>query len=212
LNPELEFTDGDPIFSMKKSHISRLLDLPVKLGTDLPEGLRLVKDGVERYVRTTREYRTAKSEGFYAYNNFEHKMAGFFELPCAVLSSVEKAQPASQSFIREPRVGVTDLRYVPSSLLPYLNSQPELDCATLEDVRAKGSLTIRSTTSYSIEFEYSGMIRFLVEIMRADLDGDGIEDILVWSYERVIGGTHSYVCTMNLARRSPEAIFEPTAL
>jgi hypothetical protein len=56
------------------------------------------------------------------------------------------------------------------------------------------------------------MIRVLVEIMRADLDGDGVEDILVWSYERVIEGTHSFVSTMVLSRRSLEALFEQTPL
>ncbi|WP_333649254.1 HNH endonuclease [Candidatus Binatus sp.] len=210
LNQEIGFLDGGRISSMKKSDINRLLDLPVKLGTDLPEGLRLLKNGDERYVRTSREYRTAKAEGFQPYTNFELKMAGFFELPCAVFTAVEKAQSSTKSFIREPRVGISDLRYVPVSLLPYLNTQPEPDCLTLDDVHAKGALTIRSTTSYSIEFEYGGMIRILVEIMRADLDGDGIEDILLWSYERVIGGSHSFVSVMTLARRSPEAIFEPT--
>jgi 5-methylcytosine-specific restriction endonuclease McrA len=210
---DLEFIEGAPISLIKRSDISRLLDMTVKLGTELPEGLELVKDdGQTRYVRTTREYRAATAEGFFPPNNFAFKMAGFFVLPSAVLSAIEKAQPALNSFIRDPRVGVSDLRYVPSSLLPYLVSQPELDCATLEDVLAKGRLTIRSTTSYSVEFEYSGMIRLLVEVMRADLNGDGVEDILVWSYQGVIEGTHSLVSTMVLSRPSPEALFEQRPL
>ena len=210
---DLEFIEGAPISLIKRSDINRLLDMTVKLGTELPEGLELVKDdGQTRYVRTTREYRAAIAEGFFPPNNFALKMAGFFVLPSAVLSAIEKARPALNSFIRDPRIGVSDLRYVPSSLLPYLVSQPELDCATLEDVLAKGRLTIRSTTSYSVEFEYSGMIRLLVEVMRADLNGDGVEDILVWSYQGVIEGTHSFVSTMVLSRPSPQALFEQRPL
>jgi hypothetical protein len=48
----------------------------------------------------------------------------------------------------------------------------------------------------------------MVEIMRADLDEDGIEDILVYWQDRALHGTYGDGGTFILSRRSAHAQFE----
>ena len=54
------------------------------------------------------------------------------------------------------------------------------------------------------------MSRTLVEVMRMDLQGDGIEDILLYGYDRAIGGTFGAGFTMALTRKSPTGVLEET--
>lgn len=206
----IEFLDGIVVSEINKANVEDLLDRPIRLGTDLPAGLELVhKNGSTVAVRTTREYRTAVQGGYYAPTTFGMKMEAFFKLPLAVLTVIEHARPAERSFIREPRVGVVDLDLMPVSMLPTMTGEHgERDCRTLAEVKAKGKLSVESTSSHSIDFAYAGMSRMLVEVMRTDLDGDAIEDILLYGYDRAIGGTFGAGFTMALTRRSPSGLFE----
>ncbi len=206
----IEFLDGVVVSEINKANVEELLDRPIKLGTDLPAGLELVhENGSTVAVRTTREYRTAIQKGYYAPTTFAMKMEAFFKLPLAVLTVIEHARPAERSFIREPRVGIVDLDLMPVSMLPTMTGEhEEQDCRTLAAVKAKGRLLVQSTTSHSLDFEYVGMSRMLVEVIRMDLNGDGIEDMLLYGYDRAIGGTFGAGFTMALTRRSPSGLLE----
>jgi hypothetical protein len=208
---KLEFLDGTKVADLHKSDAERLLDIPVKLGTELPEGVKMVNStGQVRFVRTTREYRDAVGQEFFPANNFYQKMADFFELPLAVISAIGKAKAPRTSFISEPRIGIGDLRYLPLWLLPYLAQPPkEPGCATLADVQNSGRLVLKSSTPFSIEFEYDDMERYIVEVMRSALNNDGIEDILAFSYERTVEGTFAVAYTIALTRKSREGLLEP---
>ena len=208
----IELLDGVVVSQINRNNAEELLDRPIRLGADLPAGLELVhKDGSTVAVRTTREYSAAVQRGYYAPTTFALKMEAFFKLPLAVLTVIKHAQRAGQSFIRDPRVGLVDLDLMPVSLLPTMTGQhEEQDCRTLAEVDAKGKLSVRSATSHSLDFEYGGMSRTLVEVMRMDLQGDGIEDILLYGYDRAIGGTFGAGFTMALTRKSPTGVLEET--
>jgi hypothetical protein len=206
----IEFLDGVVVSQINKTKVEELLDRPIKLGTDLPGGLEFIhKNGSAVAVRTTREYRTAIQEGYYAPTTFAMKMEAFFKLPLAVLTVVEHARPAERSFIREPRDGIVDLDVMPVSMLPTMTGEhEERDCRTLAEVKSKGKLLVQSASSHSLDFEYSGMSRMLVEVMRMDLRGDGIEGILLYGYDRAIGGTFGAGFTIALTRTSPTGFLE----
>ena len=97
----IEFLDGVVVSEISRSNVEDPLDRPVKLGTDLPEGLELVRaNGSTVAVRTTRDYRTAVQQGYYAPTTFAMKMEAFFKLPLALLTAMERARQAEHSFIR----------------------------------------------------------------------------------------------------------------
>jgi hypothetical protein len=184
--------------------VGRLLDEPVALLNCQPAHLDVEhSDGRRREIRTTREYRDAITQGFIPTCNAMVKIATLFDLPLAVFTAIERAQPARVSFIREPRTGIIDLKYMPVSMLQRCKIfQEDGDCKTLEDVRRNGSLRVVSSSSHSLHIEYSDFMRIMVEIMRADLDEDGIEDILVYWYDRALQGTYGDGGTFVLTRRA----------
>jgi hypothetical protein len=122
---------------------------------------------------------------------------------------MERAQPAPISFIREPRTGIIDLKYMPVSMLPKGGIYREDDgCKTLEEVQSDGKLKVVSFTSHSLHIEDEHFSRIIVEIMRADLNDDGIEDILVYWRDSSLQGTYKNGGTFILTRRAAAAPFE----
>lgn len=118
LTSGLEIFDGVPVDQLRPSAVKELLDKPVKLGMDLPEGLPLVNDeGASVKVRTVREYRAARDALYYGNTTFGMKMEAFFITASKLLEALAACRPSSQSFIRTPRVGVCDIHLLPSSVL-----------------------------------------------------------------------------------------------
>ena len=185
LYQSLQFVGDISVAALRRSEVGRLFDEPLALLNCQPAHLDVEHpDGRRREIRTTREYRDAITQGFIPTCNAMVKMATLFDLPLAVFTAIERierAQPARVSFIREPRTGIIDLKYMPISMLPKGQiSQEDADCKTLEEIQSKGNLKLVSSTSYSLHIEYAYFSRIIVEIMRADLNEDGIEDILVY--------------------------------
>jgi hypothetical protein len=186
-----------------------LFDEPVAMLNSQPARLDLEHaDGRTREIRTTREYRDAIAQGFIPTCNAIQKLATLFDLPLAVFTAMERAQPARVSFIREPRTGIIDLKYMPVSMLPKVHYREDDGCKTLEEVQSNGNLKVVSSTSHSLHIEYNHFSRIIVEIMRVDLDEDGIEDILVYWYDSSLQGTYGEGGTFVLTRRTADAPFE----
>ncbi len=166
-------------------------------------------NGRTREIRPTREYRDAIAQGFIPTCSATAKFATLFDLPLAVFTAIDRAQPARVSFIREPRTGVIDLKYMPVSMLPRGEIfEEDGDCKTLEEIRSNGRLKVVSSTSRSLHIEYEYFSRIIVEIMRADLDEDGVEDILVYWYDSSLQGTYGEGGRFILTRRAADALFE----
>jgi 5-methylcytosine-specific restriction endonuclease McrA len=206
----LQFVGGVSMAALRRSEVDRLFDEPVAMLNSQPARLNLEHaDGRTREIRTTREYRDAIAQGFIPTCNAIQKLATLFDLPLAVFTAIERAQPARVSFIREPRTGIIDLKYMPVSMLPKAWISREDDgCKTLEEVQSNGNLKVVSSTSHSLHIEYDHFSRIIVEIMRADLDEDGIEDILVYWYDSSLQGTYGAGGTFVLTRRTADAPFE----
>jgi hypothetical protein len=206
----LQFVGGVSVAALRRSEVGRLFDEPLALLNCQPAHLDVEhSDGRRREIRTTREYRDAIAQGFIPTCNAMVKIATLFDLPLAVFTAMERAQPARVSFIREPRTGIIDLKYMPVSMLPRGQiSQEDGDYKTLEEVQRNGNLKVVSSTSHSLHIEYAYFSRIIVEIMRADLDEDGIEDILVYWQDRSLQGTYGDGGTFVLTRRTADAPFE----
>jgi hypothetical protein len=205
----LPFVGDVSVAALRRSEVDRLFDEPLALpGHPQPLDVEHA-DGRTREIRTTREYRDAIAQGFIPTCNVMVKIATLFDLPLAVFTAMERAQPARASFIREPRTGIIDLKHMPVFMLPMGQiSQEDSDCKTLEEVQTNGNLKVISSTSHSLHIEYDHFSRIIVEIMRADLDEDGIEDILVYWYDSSLQGTYGDGGTFVLTRRTADAPFE----
>ncbi|MBC7870673.1 MAG: hypothetical protein H7Y09_07520 [Chitinophagaceae bacterium] len=196
LTSGLEIFEGVSMDQFRPSDIEKLLDTAVRLGADLPEGLTLShKNGSYVQVRTAREYRTACTKGYYGETTFDMKMEAFFITALGLLEALAACRPSSQSFLRTPRVGVCDIDLLPSTIIvcfgDKLKKRKALIAAypTVGKLVHAGKAQIARVTSLSVSVDFENMRTSLHEILRADLDGDGAEDLLVAVYSSAVGGT-----------------------
>ncbi len=215
----MKFLDQSEVAAISKANIQELKDRPVKLGlNDHLEGLALRNDKNEEIiVRTCREYETSLQRGFYAYTTFDIKMSAFFEHQCGLLSALEEATTPIHSFIAEPQVGITDLHLLPYSLFPQFGAveSEENSGVTLsyQDKVDEGSLLVRSVKHNALRVEeVDGMGQQLIEVVRADFNNDGVEDILLFEYCYAIQGTLGYGGIVGLTRKAVDVPFEVITL
>ena len=214
---ELEFLDGVSIAELRPTEARRFLDIPLRLGAELPEGLELEDaSGAFRRVRTCREYREATEAGYHPYSTFAIKMAAFFQTALGILAALEACRPSAKSYIDDPRIGLCDIHLVPASCLPIVGEAGDgsaLGNDTIAQLVERGFAKITSTGSYHVEVELGGVRYSLREMLRADLNGDGFEDILVSAYARAVGGTLGLgVAPWPMTRLSSDALFERTTV
>lgn len=199
--------------------IDDAMDAPIKFASGMGDSLRLVKDSKEVRVRTLREYTRAVKNGFNAQTNAEMiTQAGYFETPLQILRLVKNAGIASTSFIDEPLMGLADLDYLPVGLLFSVSEMTD-DPLAIEALKRPQSVSIGELLlrdeikivrlgSKFIEIEDEFYFTLLVEVMRADFDGDGIQDLLI---QRVCGpkdGTFRNISTVAITRKGNSELFE----
>ena len=212
----IKFADGTQVKSIAKSEIDGLRDLPVSFGENRGiESVRLINqkaDVIE--VRTCREYDAGLKSGYLPENNMERKLASFFKYPCALLKALEIASVAKESFITDPEVGVGNVELLPFSLFPpigeYKSRQEfakDLQTTYQEKIEA-GELVVKERAEHVLKIQGDHMEQSLREVVRADFNNDGIEDVLVNQGYWVTQGTHSSYGIIVLTRKSPQGKFE----
>lgn len=215
----IRFANGTEVKSIAKSELDRLRDLPVSFGENRGiESVKLIKkkgdeiDEIE--VRTCREYDTGLNLGYSPANNMERKLASFFKYPCALLNALEIASVAEESFITDAEVGIANLELLPFSVFPYIGeSKSRQEFAkdlqtTYQQKLETGELVVREKSEHVLKIEYNGMVQSLQEIVRADFNNDGLEDVLVDEGHWVTQGTYSAYGIIVLTRKSMTGKFE----
>lgn len=215
LTKEIEFIESTWDGHSSSDDIEDLLDRPVLVGKSTSiDGVEFVNgSGASITVRTCREYRAARGAGYYAGTTLSMKMEAFLSAASAVLDAVSKVQVARVSYIRSPHVGVADMDLIPASVLPCWSDDHRdrilnLTESSLRQLNQEGRISIIDVTSgkLHIVFDFSGLV--LVELLRGDLDGDGIEEILVQHHSYAVGGTVGAASIGVLHRRGPNERFE----
>lgn len=177
----------------------------------LEEGLRLVNDQNEEVLVTTlREYDQAIIMGFYALSNAEMKISEYcFGRPLDVLKILKKSKPPRKSFINKPRKGLSDIELLPVSLLWCCGIDDESlnGATTISELVERGDARIVNIGSDFIRIEHNDEWTYLKEIVRTDVDGDGIEDILIHHGGGPIRGTLVTGSRMAITRKSDAEIF-----
>ena len=120
LNATVEFESGTWEVKADPEKINKLLDEPVVLhGKGRQEGVRFTDGkGSELSIRTCREYKSAIAAGYYPSDNMELKISFTLETASAVLEAASRAKLAPVSYIRTPRLGVTNLNLLPVLVAP----------------------------------------------------------------------------------------------
>ena len=211
---QMGFAGADEVENLAKSEIENFRALPVKLGTNTHiNGVTLTNDANEKlHVQTCKEYDDAISAGYYALSSFDMKMEAFFKHQCGLLQSLSKAMIAEKSFIEHPRAGIVDLTLLPFSLFPAPEGPPTptISSVTYQDKIDDGTIRIKrlSQNSLLVEEQQGGMGQRLIEVVRADFNGDGVEDILLFEYIYATHGTFGYGDIRLLTRRASDEMFE----
>ena len=211
----MEFLNERAVESLTSGDVARLMDLPIQLGENAHiDGLNLGNDsGEERRVRSCADYHSAIREGFTPQTNVDIKMSAFFEHQCGTLGALARATLPAASYLSDPRVGLSDLHLLPFSLFPNLAAGSEdgraSDGLSFADKVASGDLVVRRVSSHLLVTEEpAGMGQQLIEVVRADFDGDGLEEMLVHEYCWATHGTLGYGGAFLLARRTPDGALE----
>ena len=208
LSTQIEFVDGEWDGRDCLQEIEKLLDRPILFGgTTSIDGIEFVNDaGGSMVIRTCREYRAAKSAKYYAPTTFAMKMEAFVSAADAVLEAASRAQIPAISYLKSPHVGVADLNLLPATILPAISPDgqamiDDLGKVSLRDLALSNKIAVIDVSSTRLNVAFEGLGMVLKELLRADLDGDGAEEILVQDYTYAIGGSLG-VSSIDLLRRS----------
>lgn len=213
----MKFADASEVHTVAKADINELRSRPIRLGSNNQiDGVTLTRNSNEEtYVKTCKEYDAAIEAGYFPLTNFDIKMSVFFEHQCGLLRALEAATTPEASFIADPRAGITDLHLLPFSLFPQVEDKAasvRAD-ATYQSKIDDGTLVVRRLKQNTLVIEeHNGMGQQLVEVARADFNGDGVEDILLFEYCYATHGTLGYGGVRILTRKGPNNRFEIVTL
>jgi len=158
-------------------------------------------------VHTCHEWVEAVRDGYHALTTYDIKEETFFKRIYALVVALAQAKIPKHRFISDLNVSIENFDLLPVTLLPALSSD-SLDellrfksaGVGIKDLVAQGRVKIISSSLLSLTLHYDSMGLSLNEILRADLNDDGVEDLLVGSYEWAIEGTFGAGCTIALTR------------
>ena len=192
-----------------------LLDLELEL--QLGE-LTLKNDiGDVKKVKTIREWRDAIKNDYYALSTYDMQEESYFRVTSNTIDIAKKAQTPIMSYINNPKLGVTDIKFLSLEFLPenflsgtceeYLLKNKNKGAKSVKEFIDSGELKITDVTRNSINIEDSGVGVHYKELLRADLNDDGIEDILVFLYIYVLEGTMQYGDTAIISKKTSDSFF-----
>jgi hypothetical protein len=150
----------------------------------------------EIVVYTCREWAEAVRDGYYALTTLTIKEESLFKKTYALIAALAQAKPPKHKFISGSSVSIANFDLLPVAILPSLSGDGveelqrlELEGVTISDLIAQERVRIISSSPLALTLHYDGMGLHLNEILRADLNDDGIEDLLIGAYEWALGGT-----------------------
>jgi hypothetical protein len=178
------------------------------------EMVRKVGDTNEKIsVVSCREWAEAIAEGHFAYSTYGIKEEAFFRKVYAIVVCLAQAKVPKLSYISSPWLGVSNFEVLPLRVLPILSTDDQEEVTMMErhgvrmaELIQKGRVRVVEWSALSLHLHFDGMGVVLSEIMRADIDGDGLEDILVGNYEYAIKGTYGAGSVLLLTRKGPEEL------
>lgn len=180
---------GTSIASANSSFAAALMDKPFALGDGTVDEVVLRNNRDEFvYCKTSNELIGALDDGCYAYTTVEIKIASMALETTQALRAIRDSAFAENSDLRSPRVTLKDTArwsadWVLQGIVDRREEIEALGLRTIADAVAAGICEVESLSEYAADFIVPGGLDVTMrECMRADLDGDGWEEILVFHY------------------------------
>ena len=232
LTKPLKFVDRPSTVNfITKANIEKLRNRPILVdigkGTllyqqTLEEGITLRKGrkGEEKIqVRTCKEYDDALLAGYGPDGTWEIGVASYFKYSCGTLNLLQKATRHKRSFLPTRNQELFDLKLLPLKLFPIVSDYEQTygrdienetyhDQAEKGELAEKGKLEVIEKTPHKFRCKLRGLKQYLTEVVRADFNGDGTEDILFQEAVAAIGATYRIYNLIILTRKSSEAKYE----
>lgn len=178
--------EGKNISSANSQYATVLMDKPFALGGGSITDVVLQTDGGEPIVcRTASEFLVAKDAGAWPLTQYDINCYSLAEQTSELLRAVKESSYASISEIRTPHIDFECLEKWSSSWLADMLEENEIDLSKYPDIQSlinSNFVQPDEHTKWSVTFHRDGEFSVrLSELMRADLDNDNNEEILVFS-------------------------------
>jgi hypothetical protein len=196
--------------SLGKSEIAGLLELPVRNGNSDPDngyGVEMTGTNNEKVVvYSCRQWKKALDEKAYSASTFDMDMEGSLIRTCGLLFALQNAKKPLKSFVANPRVSLANLKLLPAEILSANTDDQEKEKEHTRGLTVSKAVALKDIVEAGdkvVTLSYGGFRQSFWEGARADFDGDGIEDIFVFTAGRAEGGTLGYSDYFVLTRTGP---------
>ena len=164
-------------------------------------------------VRTCKEYDDALLAGYTPDGTWEIGVASYFKYSCGTLNLLQKATCHKRSFLPTRNQELFDLKLLPLKLFPIVSDYEQtygrdIENETYHDQAEKGELKVIEQIPHKFVCKSDGLKQRLTEVVRADFNGDGTEDILFQESVAAIGATYRTYNLIILTRKSSAAKYE----
>lgn len=215
LSSELEFVDRLYRNWISQNDFEELLELPVKTGSPQNEGVFLTDpddSSIKVNVKNCKEYFYYTNRGYYALTTYSMKMSAFFERTCGLVQALKNATIPSFNYITDSNISINNFELLPLTLFHCFT--PEIEDIigantelTFQDWIEDGSFKIIEQFERGFHIVHSGEGLIMVELLRADLNYDNIEDILIFCYSYATEGTLGFGYTNTITRLDSKSKF-----
>jgi hypothetical protein len=195
---------------VRKREIAALLDLPIRNGnSNMNEGYGVEMTWPnydEATVYTCRQWMKALKEQAYSATTYDMAMESSFVHTCGLLLELQNARVPLKSFIKNPKVTLADLDLLPAEILESEPDDLEGDTEPLSGQtvsKVVPAKDIKSVNDKELTLSYGNFRQSFWEAARADFDGSGYEELLVFTGGRAEGGTLGYSDYLILTRTKP---------
>ncbi len=208
ISTPLEFKGRVVSGSLRKSEIAGLLDLPVRNGdSELKEGygVQMTRPNGEKFTAySCRQWKKAQEEKAYSATTYDMAMEAALVHTCGLLFSLQNATVPVKSFVA--KVTLADIKLLPAEILNTNSESEEEDSRRLRGQTISQVLAaadIAEAKGAVLRVTFGGFWQSFEEAARADFDGDGLEEMFVFTGGRVVDGTLGYSDNLILTRTDP---------
>lgn len=194
-----ELVGGEDITLINADLARGLMTKPFALGGGGIDSVVLQDDtGVKTICTNCEEFLTAQKSGLWARSQFDMNCYGMADRNCGMLLALEHAKFAPDSVLRYPRVTLRNLdRWSSAWVRGVWIEFDEVEdgalfgrCKTIADLIAEGACNVERQDEWHVDIRpHKGLGLMLSELLRADLDSDGKEEVLIFNLMYAPEGT-----------------------